>query len=65
MRAADWCGPSIAWRRSRVRQVLEPFEEIGRGSASGSATTRILYEVDDEGQLVTVGRVATRGRAYR
>ena len=26
---------------------------------------RILYEVDDERRLVTVGRVATRGRAYR
>jgi mRNA interferase RelE/StbE len=39
------------------------------GDRSGYRTRvgdyRVLYEVDDEEQLITVGRVAHRGKAYR
>jgi mRNA interferase RelE/StbE len=63
-------------RRRLVRAIAQLENQprpagarVLRGDQSGMRIRvgdyRVLYDVDDEAMVVTVGRVAPRGRAYR
>lgn len=48
--------------RPRGCEKLEGFKNAFRIRVGDY---RVIYEVDDEAEVVTISRIATRGRAYR
>ncbi len=55
--------------RQLAHQPRPPGARVLRGDRTGLRIRvgdyRILYEVDDDALVVTIGRIAPRGRAYR